>query len=126
MGNWSKIKILSLKNNGLTSLPPTLGVLSDTLEQLELDGNKLIEPPPEIVELGKDAILKHLHDMLEGITICLSPLYSSLEPLKKKGRGTQIMDSSERLIFLIIYVKINVICCLLFILLKKVLKNVSE
>jgi Leucine-rich repeat (LRR) protein len=66
MGQWSKIKILSLKNNGLTSLPATLGILGDTLEKLELEGNKLIEPPPEIVSLGKDAILKHLHDMLDG------------------------------------------------------------
>jgi small GTP-binding protein len=70
MGQWSNIRILSLKNNGLTSLPATLGILSDTLQQLELEGNKLIEPPPEVVSLGKDAILKHLHDMLDGTQEC--------------------------------------------------------
>lgn len=67
LGQLTKLKVLSLKDNGLTALPSTLGILSETLERLELEGNKL-NYPPHLKE--KDAILKHLTDMLDGTRPC--------------------------------------------------------
>jgi internalin A len=58
LGSLQQLKRLYLENNRLTALPPSLGEL--TLATLDLEGNPLTSPPPEIVAQGTPSVLSFL------------------------------------------------------------------
>jgi leucine-rich repeat protein SHOC2 len=53
------VRKLNLANNWLSTLPGYLTQI-DTLEELDLQGNPLISPPPEVVKAGTPAVLAYL------------------------------------------------------------------
>ena len=61
LGSLTKLQSLSVSNNQLTTLPTTLKRLSGALLALDLDSNPDLRfPPKDIVELGKDSVLRYL------------------------------------------------------------------
>jgi hypothetical protein len=58
------ISRLNLSHNGLTSLPPEVGRLTN-LTELDLRGNRMLkDPPPDVVDRGTRAILEYLRAKL--------------------------------------------------------------
>jgi len=58
MGNLTRISRLDLSGNALTTLPEALGNLP--LAELDLTGNPLVNPPPEILAAGTRAVVAFL------------------------------------------------------------------
>ena len=53
MGNMKSLQILDLASNPVIRLPPTLGLLNDVLQKIELfECECLVDPPPPIIEAG--------------------------------------------------------------------------
>ena len=53
MGNMKCLQILDLASNPVIRLPPTLGLLNDVLQKIELfECECLVDPPPPIIEAG--------------------------------------------------------------------------
>jgi len=50
--------------NPITMLPPELGRL-ESLKELKLERLELVDPPPEVVEQGTEAVLAYLREQLE-------------------------------------------------------------
>jgi Leucine-rich repeat (LRR) protein len=55
---------LILSNNDLGSLPPQLGLLSDTLKALQLDGNPLRAIRRPVLDKGTPAVLQYLKERI--------------------------------------------------------------
>lgn len=64
LGRMSQLRSLCLKNNQITTLPFTLGLLQDEMEHLELDNEKMQDPRPEICSRGTSAVMRTLWDRL--------------------------------------------------------------
>jgi Leucine-rich repeat (LRR) protein/serine/threonine protein kinase len=64
LGRMSQLRSLSIKGNLITTLPVTLGLLQDEMEQLELDVDKMVDPRPDICSRGTAAIMRVLWDRL--------------------------------------------------------------
>ncbi|HET6327663.1 MAG TPA: COR domain-containing protein [Planctomycetaceae bacterium] len=66
IGQLRKLTTLHAMNNRLTSLPGELGHLA-ALQELRLEGNPLVEPLPQLLERGVDAIRNYLSSLETGI-----------------------------------------------------------
>ncbi len=62
IGQLRKLTWLYVDNHSLTELPATIGPLSN-LKKLNLNGNPLQTPPPEIVQQGTEAVLAYLRGL---------------------------------------------------------------
>jgi internalin A len=62
IGRLSNLRVLSLSQNHIVNLPPELGALPESIE-LQLSGNPLAEPLPELVERGTPALLAYLRSL---------------------------------------------------------------
>ena len=67
IGQLEGLQTLWLDHNRLTALPPEIGQLQD-LEQLDLSDNPLLEPYPELIKRGKNAVLSYLRSLTKEST----------------------------------------------------------
>ncbi|KAK3894225.1 hypothetical protein Pcinc_001987 [Petrolisthes cinctipes] len=79
-----KLRLLDLSGNAITVLPKDFCHLQKSLQNLEIDEDKLKSPPPEVAAEGVEAIMKHmceehgvdyvgLSDSIVDSPECLSP-----------------------------------------------------
>lgn len=58
------LKIVNLSNNDIERLEPTIGLLSDTLTSLNVEGNKFRVPSYHVLQRGTEAVLAWLRDRI--------------------------------------------------------------
>ena len=79
LGELSKLEMLYLHNNNLTSIPPELGQLSN-LKWLDLDNNNLTSLPPELGQLS------NLKELYLGNNIFVNKKHVQLIEMLKKHK----------------------------------------
>ncbi|MBN9521099.1 hypothetical protein J0H58_21700 [bacterium] len=66
MGQLTKLSDLDCSSNRLTSVPDSFGRLS-SLRQLDLHDNPLVDPYPNLVQRGTQAVIEYLKTLLESV-----------------------------------------------------------
>ena len=69
MGDMASLQTLDLASNPVLRLPPSLGMLSDVLQKIDLfECQYLIEPPEPILQAGHARMMEYLRKLWRGFT----------------------------------------------------------
>ena len=66
IGNMTSLADLNFESNQLVFLPVTLEALETSLTKLSADGNRILDPPAEILHQGRDAVFTYFRRVRNG------------------------------------------------------------